>query len=113
MIFLKIKPILEKWKKVKEVFILKSDKKPVLDLIILISFLLIMAHVFGLMFYIVGNIEVAKFNKDNTWIHNDNLVNSSWSVKYVYSFYWSSSSMIAVVIYSPKTVFETTFACLT
>ena len=71
-----------------------------------------MAHIFGCIFYAIGKIEIDYKLYLETWIHNDDIVYAPYHVKYLYSFYWASSSIISDKIYSPKTPIEAAFACI-
>ncbi|KRX08008.1 Cyclic nucleotide-binding protein [Pseudocohnilembus persalinus] len=52
-------------------------------------------------------------HKDNTWLHNANLIEENYWRRYIESLFVACSSMITVLVYSPKNEIEVIFVTFT
>ncbi|EAR82088.2 cation channel family protein, putative (macronuclear) [Tetrahymena thermophila SB210] len=75
---------------------LKQKLSSYYDLIKLISFLLIVIHIFGCGFYFVGYISVKSGLEETNWIIKNNIQNSNIFDQYIRSIYFITITMVTI-----------------
>ncbi|KAL4504033.1 hypothetical protein ABPG72_022663 [Tetrahymena utriculariae] len=76
-------------------FRFKKNMKSVIDLMKLVFLIAIVCHVFSLFWYGLAMTEIS-YGRTDTWLNSRHLTDESTWVKYVYSFYFLSVTMITV-----------------
>lgn len=61
----------------------------------LIFKVIFMAHIYACLWHYISFESVQNGDKE-TWIHEKNLQDSSWQIRYIYSFYWALTTMVTV-----------------
>ncbi|KRX02372.1 Cyclic nucleotide-binding protein [Pseudocohnilembus persalinus] len=84
-------------------------------LIMAIFFILSVSQVFDFnidyAFYKIQPFNIIVFVTD-TWLHDDRLIDLVWWKQYIRSFFWSTSAMVTIVIYYPKTIAEVIYSTI-
>ncbi|EWS75257.1 cation channel family protein (macronuclear) [Tetrahymena thermophila SB210] len=94
--------IFAKWVKLRDIFqrlsfylCYETNQKNILDIIRLFFLLIGICHIFCCFWHGLAMYEISIGNQ-NTWMHHLNIVNTSIMVRYTYSFYFLSVTMITV-----------------
>lgn len=111
-LFFKLFTVIRIFIRINNVAEMQERSKGLIKLIKLWLLLFLLAHIESLMFFSIGALEYRYFGYDNTWLHKGNLLNLVWWQQYIRSFYWSTSSMITVVVYDPVTIPEIIICCI-
>ncbi len=78
--------------------VVKNDRntEALYDLTSLGAKILISSHVIAFLWHFISYDRLKKHPKENGWLLEKGLVNSDWTDKYLYSFYWSVTTMLTV-----------------
>ena len=93
--FLKMFTLLKVSKRLENRFQISYQWKGIKDLIILFLVLILITHITACGWFYVGNVSVSTLDEKN-WIKAQSLIDQSWYIKYMSSFYWSSVTVMTV-----------------
>ncbi|EAS03486.2 cation channel family protein (macronuclear) [Tetrahymena thermophila SB210] len=107
LIFYKVLQFDKVFKRIEDEFPLSSTASNVISLIKLLFSIILNLHISALAWLIMGFIQI-KQGCQNTWMDGASITNSGWYVQYIYSYYFSTVTMITVGYgdISPRTVAE-------
>ncbi|EGR34867.1 hypothetical protein IMG5_000950 [Ichthyophthirius multifiliis] len=86
--------------KVDQLLYITAKADYIYQLLKLIFKLIIICHIVAVAWHLLAQIETNYFEKNNTWLHDLNLVDSQWYSRYIESFYWSTTTII--ILAGPK-----------
>ncbi|KAL4463534.1 hypothetical protein ABPG72_014937 [Tetrahymena utriculariae] len=92
LIFFKANGITQKKKRFDYVFTLKESEKHIIKLINQLFSVVTVAHIAAIGWYFLGILEVVNGNQLN-WLEKLNLSEGAYYQKYIYSIYWSITTM--------------------
>ncbi|KAL4427571.1 hypothetical protein ABPG74_012962 [Tetrahymena malaccensis] len=95
-ILFRIETVNEKFSRMNWHRKLKQKLSSFYDLIKLLSFLLVVIHIFGCGFYYVGYISVKSGLEDTNWIIKNNIQNSNVFDQYIRSIYFITITMVTI-----------------
>ncbi|EGR27305.1 hypothetical protein IMG5_198130 [Ichthyophthirius multifiliis] len=95
IIFFKGFDILRKKQNVECIITLKEYQKLILKLIDLIILIIVVAHLVCILWHGLGIYE-EKYNFDISWLSKYSLVGQNWQIRYIYSLYWSITTMTTI-----------------
>ncbi|KAL4463931.1 hypothetical protein ABPG74_005868 [Tetrahymena malaccensis] len=95
------------FKRVEDEFPLSTQTSNIISLVKLFLSIILNLHISALAWLIIGFIQI-KQGETNTWMNAASIANSEWYVQYIYSYYFSTVTMITVGYgdISPHTVAE-------
>ena len=94
LFFLKISTIQEICSRILEKFLLKEKLQCIMDLIKIFFISILVAHIFACFWFFMADLSLEKYQC--SWILQTNLLDASWDIKYLYSIYWASVTMMTV-----------------
>ena len=92
--FLKISTCQEICSRILEKFLLKEKLRCIMDLIKTFFISILVAHLFACFWFLIGDFSME--NYQYSWISKVDLLDASWDIKYLYSIYWASVTMMTV-----------------
>ncbi|KAL4510548.1 hypothetical protein ABPG72_004702 [Tetrahymena utriculariae] len=95
------------FKRVEDEFPLSTQTSNIISLVKLFLSIILNLHISALAWLIIGFIQI-KQGETNTWMNAASIANSEWHVQYIYSYYFSTVTMITVGYgdISPHTIAE-------
>lgn len=92
--FLKISTWQQISNKIFEKFLIREKFQYILALVKTFCISILVAHLFACFWCLTAQVSYDSYKIN--WMSHANLLNSSWEIKYLYSFYWASVTMMTV-----------------
>lgn len=92
--FIKISTCKQIFSRIIEKFLIDDKFQAILALIKILFISVFVAHFFACLWFMAGNFSTEKYSFN--WISRAELLDASWDIKYLYSFYWASITMMTV-----------------
>ena len=93
--FSKIFTLMKVSKRLMNRFQIRYQWKGIKNLIILFLVIFLITHITACGWFYIGNVSVSTPDEKN-WIKAQSLIDQSWYIKYMSSFYWSSVTVMTV-----------------